>query len=306
MATEKQNIASRSIFAGYYGEENQVTAAFLHLLERGKEPLLRYVLGVANELLPDNEIQIVTQSTLTHSDVGKSVFDGVISCNFGFTYIVESKIGNNPLTKGQVEKYHTAMPNVRILALTSDSRPPKSLQSGDVWLSWTHLVDALVAYEDENNDEVLKFLVEQFVLLLDALNLYDKWEERVIVVGGSFGEEVALKYGFYACQNNRYFKRAKYIAFAHKNKIRHLYEIMEEPVNDVDISKRPEIPKEYFDNYEPFFKNDLREYFRLKKVKDLKIDNDNFDKNGRRCAFVQRQTYTTKDKIEAAKFTSQL
>lgn len=34
--------------------------------------------------------------------------------------------------------------------------------------------------------------------------------------------------------------------------------------------------------------------------------NDTYDKNGRRLAYVQRQTYTTYDKIISAKVTSDL
>ncbi len=68
-------IQSSSIFGEYSIKENRVTAAFLHILDKGGEPLLRYVLGVANESLPDNEIRIGTQQTMT-STKGKSVFDG--------------------------------------------------------------------------------------------------------------------------------------------------------------------------------------------------------------------------------------
>lgn len=99
------NIASHSVFGEYSGKENRVTAALLHILNKGGEPLLRYVLGVANENLPDNEIKIDTQKTNTTSSK-KSVFDGLISCDFKFDYIVESKVDRNPLTSAQVQQYH--------------------------------------------------------------------------------------------------------------------------------------------------------------------------------------------------------
>ena len=309
MVTIKNGIASHSIFGEYHSNENQVTAAFLHLLQRGGEPLIRYVLGVANELMPENEIRIGTQQSCGHMNVGKSVFDGVITCDFSFTYIIESKIGGNTLTNNQVDKYHQAFEddNTKLFAITSDVTAPNSLHNGDVWLNWTKLVNALRDYEIENEDDILQYLIEQFILLLNNLELYDEWEKRVIIVGGSYGENVALDYGFYACQNNRYFKRAKYLAFAYKNRIVNLFEIVGEPKNDVDISKEPNIPKEYFTKYEPHYKTDLRELFLLKKIRDdLDIQNDNVDKNGKRCAFVQRQTYTTYDKVITAKFTSEL
>ena len=52
-----------------------------------------------------------------------------------------------------------------------------------------------------------------------------------------------------------------------------------------------------------------RELFKLRLVKIFDgegIINDNKDKNGRPCAFVQRQRYTTIMKIVNVKFTSQL
>ena len=308
MKLSRNNILSHSIFGGYRGKENQVTAAFLHMLERGGEPLLRYVVGSANELLPENTINIETQLACTSNGAEKSVFDGIISCRFSFTYIIESKVDNNPLTKDQVDKYHHAIQNkeAKLFALTSDASIPSCLWQGDIWLSWTMLADALKAYESENKDEILLYLIEQFILLLNNLGLYDEWKNRVIIVGGSFGEDVALKYGFYACQNHRYFKRAKYLAFAYKNMIRHLFEIVDGPENDVDIAQAPSIPPAYFQEFEPYYKVDMRELFHLKEIKALSIQNDNVDKNGKRCAFVQNQTYTTYEKIISAQLTSEL
>ena len=299
-------IASSSVFGEYSGKENRVTAAFLHILDLGGEPLLRYVLGVANESLPDNEIRIGTQQVAS-SGKGKSVFDGVISCDFKFDYIVESKVDNNPLTADQVNKYHQAyQANHKLFALTSDTTIPQSLHAGDIWLNWTMLVNALKEYNEENENEVLSYLIDQFVLLLNNLQLYDEWESRVIVVGGSFGEDVALSYGFYACQNNRFFRKAKYMAFAYDNHIRNLFEIVGGPFNDIDIQKEKNISQDYFVNKEPFYKSEKRELFWLKKVSVLNILNDTTDKNGRRLAFTQRQTYTTYDKITTATLTSEL
>ena len=299
-------IASSSIFGEYSGKENRVTAAFLHILDMGGEPLLRYVLGVANESLPDSEIKIGTQQ-VSSSPKGKSVFDGLISCDFKFDYIVESKLDNNPLTPAQVNKYHQAFNgNHKLFALTSDKVIPQSLHKGDIWLNWTMLVNALKEYNEENENEVLSYLIDQFILLLNNLQLYDEWENRVIVVGGSFGEDVALKYGFYACQNNRFFKKAKYLAFAYDNHIKKLFEIVGGPDNDIDLKQEKKIPASYFVDKEPFYNNDKRELFWLKDIKDLDILNDTKDKRGRRSAFTQRQTYTTYDKITTAKLTSEL
>ena len=306
MGLIRNSITSHSIFGEYHGDENRITAAFLHLLERGGEPLLRYIMGVANELLPENEIKIGTQQSYTLKGSKKSVFDGIISCDFNFSYIIESKIGTNTLTSAQVNKYHNAIPNAKLFALTSDHSMPKCLCKGDIWLNWTMLIKALKDYEDENKDDLLQYLIDQFVLLLNNLGLYDEWDDRVIIVGGSFGEDVALKYNFYACQNNRFFKKAKYLAFAYKNRIENLFEIVGGPTNGVDIALERNIPKQYFAVFEPNYQSQLRELFYLKLERTLNIYNDNVDKNGKRCAFVQRQTYTTYKKIISAQYTSQL
>lgn len=301
------NIASHSVFGEYEGRENKVTAALLHILNKGGEPLLRYVLGVANENLPDNEIKIATQKVVKTASK-TSVFDGLISCDFKFDYIVESKVDRNPLTPAQVQKYHQGYPNShKLFAITSDTVIPSCLSPGDIWLNWTSLIDALRKYNEENEDEILSYLIEQFILLLNNLNLYDEWEKRVIVVGGSFGEDVALKYGFYACQNNRFFRKAKYMAFAYNNRIQYLFEIANgTSSNDVDLSKEPNIPSDYFVVKEPHYNHELRELFWLTKIADLDIVNDTIDRRGRRTAFVQRQVYTTYDKIMSAKLTSEL
>ena len=247
------NILTHSIFGDYQGVENRVTAAFLHVLNIGGEPLLRYVLSAVNELLPANEISICTQLGKT-AGIKKMVFDGLISCDFSFSYIIESKVKANALTSQQVNTYRLKNPNSILIALTPDATVPSSLNPGDIWLNWTKLADVLISYEDENQDDLLKYLIEQFILLLNNLNLYDDWQNRVIVVGGSWGEPVALKYNFYACQNNRYFKQAKYLAFAYRNKIEHLFEIQGTPQNDIDLSQQQSIPQSYFRQYEPLYK----------------------------------------------------
>lgn len=302
----KNIIDNHSIFGEYDGTENRVTAALLHIVRLGGEPLLRYLLGAANELLPDSEIRISTQ--VSQQNGCNSVYDGIISCDFSFKYIIESKLEVNALGANQVKKYHDNIDNeenVHLLAITPDNKMPQTLYAGDLWINWTTVVETLQSYIDEEQNELLKYLIDQFVLLLSNLNVYDKdWKQRVIIVGGSFGEPVALKYNFYACQNNRFFRRASYLAFAHHNKISNLFRIVDGPKNDIEISTV--VDPSFFPVFEPNYKQESREYFKLEWVKNLNITNNNTDKNGRRCAFVQRQTYTTLDKISNAKFTSEL
>ena len=96
------------------------------------------------------------------------------------------------------------------------------------------------------------------------------------------------------------------MTYTYNNHIKSINEIVGGPFNDIDIQKEKNISQDYFVNKEPFYKSEKRELFWLKKVSDLNILNDTTDKNGRRLAFTQRQTYTTYDKITSATLTSEL
>lgn len=133
-------------------------------------------------------------------------------------------------------------------------------------------------------------------------------EQSVIIVGGHFSENVALNYGFYACQPNRKFRPSKYLAFYHQNRIKYLFEIIGNVKESVDIQKEPSVQKAYFSDFEPNYKPEPRKFFKLKLHTTFKkeIKNDKTDKNGKATAFVQGQTYTTFDKITKASKTSDL
>lgn len=141
---------------------------------------------------------------------------------------------------------------------------------------------------------------------MENLGLYDYSHNRVIIVGGAYGENVALKYNFYACQNRRSFLPSRYLAFAYKNRIEHLFEIIGDSKDDINL-KNEGIDESYFLDLDPNY-HGLRKFFKLKHCKtfDPVIINDNKDKNGNRCAFVQRQTYTTYESIMNARVTSEL
>lgn len=80
-------------------------------------------------------------------------------------------------------------------------------------------------YQQDVPNPVLSYLIEQFELLITSLGLYDDHENRVIIVGGRWGEPIALEYNFYACQGGRSFKNAKYLAFYYAQRIQYLFEI---------------------------------------------------------------------------------
>lgn len=128
-----------------------------------------------------------------------------------------------------------------------------------------------------------------------------------------WGEKIAVRFDFYACQSARYFFPTKYLAFYYDNRIKYLFQIIGEPTDVIDLSEASlSIDIEYFSLYDKNYmqSNDKsRELFKLRLVKIFEgegIVNDNKDKNGRSCAFVQRQRYTIIERIVNAKYTSQL
>ena len=88
-----RNIDSISIFGEYTQKENRLTAALLHILNVGNEPLIRHIVEKLNRELPSNEILITTQQKEDFS-----IPDGTLECSFKFKIFIESKIKPYPVT----------------------------------------------------------------------------------------------------------------------------------------------------------------------------------------------------------------
>ena len=307
-----RDISNRSIFGEYKQKENRITAALLHILKLGNESLINFILDKVDYNLPESEILVETQVK-----ANETIPDGVLSCNFNFRILIESKIRVNEINTQQLQghkKYlngNKCSENDRLIYITPDPIKPPLLTNDEIWFNWKQVVDNLKEYLTTDKyitkNDLLEYLIEQFELLIENENLVDYSEDRVIVVGGVWGEDVALKYGFYACQNNRYFKPSKYLTFAFKNRIQYLFEIKGDVKNNINLFDE-NIDPNYFKSIDANYNGEKREFFYLKLVKtfDPPIINDNIDHKGRRCAFVQRQTYTTYEKIISATKTSEL
>ncbi len=260
--------------------------------------------------LPEKTLKIETQSHIDDKDV-HSIPDGLISCNYAFNIYIESKLSEtiNPV---QLENHKKLLDNDRdgrnkLIYITTHSKRPDILPAEILWTNWTTLMNILNDYQQDVPNPVLTYLIQQFELLITSLNLYDDSENRVIIVGGRWGEPIALEYGFYACQGGRSFRKAKYLAFYYAQRIQYLFEIVEKNDN-VDIKIREDVPEEYFQKKEPLYTPEKRTFFKLKLVKEFTpaIKNDTITEKGRRIAFTQGQTYTTLDKIKNAEVTSEL
>lgn len=302
MATSISNI---SIFGEYKQPENRITAALLHLLKIGGDSVIQRLFGDLIDI-PSNEISIISQSNAGNN----SIPDGELSCNCNYKILIESKIQCNAINKTQLAA-HKKIKGL-LIYITPDRNEPTDLVANNVpWISWSTIIIQLQGFiADGCANELLGYLIDQFILLVN--NVIYKTDipqnESVIIVGGSFGENVALNYNFYACQKGRVFKPSKYIAFCHQHRIKYLFEIISEQYS-VDIQTLQNVcATDYFAKIEPNYSSELRDYYELKKIKEFvpEIKNDKVDKNGNPCAFTQRQTYTSYTKIMKAKKTSDL
>lgn len=319
-------VKNTSIFGEYSKSEDRVTTALLQILHIGAHDLVAYVFPELD--LPSNAINVYSQVVNSNSRP-----DGEISCDCHYHIYIESKIVPNSMNRshektqlGNHIKLISGGNSRYLVYITPDKVCPNNLLGlkDVVWINWATIIERLEGYS--NSDSLLTFLIEQFKLLVNHLvnskrgngiaNLGIMFSEeervaadkRVIIVGGAWGESIALKYGFYACQEGRFFQPAKYLAFCFKNRIQYLFEIVGIPQDSVVLTTISDIDPLYFKDEEPNYNGLPRKYFKLKKIHEFvpAIQNDCRDKNNKPCAFVQRQTYTEYDVIMKAQKTSEL
>lgn len=319
-----KNISSQAIFGEYKTPEDKVTAALLQVLHYGGHEIVCSIFDGID--LPSNDTNVSSQVSEDESRP-----DGVVSCDCKYKIYIESKIVRNALNNEHGRKQLDAnkklsSPNdaIWMVYVTPDETIPNELNgvSEIIWINWQTIVEKLKGYE--TSDNLVGFLIEQFCLFVDHIvfrnsgkvsnsvityseEIESGKDKRVIIVGGAWGEDVALEYGFYACQEGRYFHPAKYMAFYHKNRIENLFEIEETPIESICLT--PDLVGErYFEIKEPNYDNKPRKYFKLRHIKRFSpvIVNDTLDKNGKPCAFTYNQRYTTYDAIVSASKTSEL
>lgn len=301
-------IESHSIFGNYSQVENKVTAALLQILKIGGTEFIGKVISEIDDIeFPSSEINIITQEKES-----KNVYDGLLECNFAFRVLVESKIKSEKIDIKQLEGLikNAINPNDYILYITTDNQKPEVLRDKEkiYWTNWKNILTIL--QELNPKTEPINFLISEFEKYLDFLNLLEvvNDEERVQIVAGSFGEPIALKYNFYACQNHRTARNSKYLAFYNNRKINSLFEIFEGPINNYVLSSNKEL-SDYLKNYEPeYSEKDKRQFYKLKPISNsLNIIHTGKNKKGKKTAFTMGVfRYTTIDKINKAKNTDEL
>lgn len=301
-------IESHSIFGNYSQVENKVTAALLQILKIGGTEFIGKVISEIDDIeFPSSEINIITQEKES-----KNIYDGLLECNFAFRVLVESKIKSEKINIKQLEGLikNAINPNDYILYITTDNQKPEILRDKEkiYWTNWKNILTIL--QELNPKTEPINFLISEFEKYLDFLNLLEvvNDDERVQIVAGSFGEPIALKYNFYACQNHRTARNSKYLAFYNNRKINSLFEIVEGPLNNYVLSSNKEL-SDYLKNYEPeYSEKDKRQFYKLKLVSNsLNIIHTGKNKKGKKTAFTMGVfRYTTIDKINKGKNTDEL
>ena len=146
-------------------------------------------------------------------------------------------------------------------------------------------------------------MIDQFVMYITDLKLLSSVnaQNTVLIVAGGFGRNIALKYNFYACQNNRTGRPAKYLAFYTKWKIQEVFEIEQGyPVVNCKLTNRTDIGN-FISVYNPPYQNDELTFFKLKNVQNINVTHTG------KFAFTMGQfRYTTIDKLRNAKTTDDL
>jgi hypothetical protein len=328
MEKETMEFISNKPVTQYCKAEDRVTAEFLKIVKRGGFDLVTFLFGDMMDV-PSCDLFVDTQY---YPKGHTSHPDGLIAKNCNFRIFIESKIRPNDINVIQLNNHLRLLSSSfdYLVYITPDTTKPKELiGTKAVWISWQDLLDKLKDYASSCDDPVIQYLVGEFELTLMVLVFKVKYrkgnekdvredeifidtgDDRVIIVGGSWAEDIALEYKRYICQPNRYFLPARYIAFCFDHRIKYLFKIVGDPIEAVDLrDSSVKLGSDYFTNTEPYYNSnpDLRKVFFLELVKEFSpvIVNDSVSKNGKRCAFVQRQRYTTYTKIIKAKFTSNL
>lgn len=300
-------IESHSIFGNYSQTENRVTSAFLQILKIGGTDFIGKVISQLDDIeFPSSEINVVTQEK-----ENKNVYDGLLECNFSFRVLVESKIKSEKINKVQLDGLlkNINHPSDYIIYITTDNKKPEIFKDIDkvYWSNWKNILEIL--QELNPKTEPINFLINEFEKYLDFLNLLEvvNDDQRVQIAAGSYGEPIALKYNFYACQNHRTYRKSKYLAFYNNRGIHNLFEIIGDPINDYDLSSNQELD-DYLKTHEPnYIEKDKRQFYKLKFIESLDIKHNGKNKKGKKTAYTMGVfRYTTIDKIRTEKTTDNL
>jgi hypothetical protein len=271
-----------------------------------------------------------------------SVPDAKISGDFKI--LIETKLQQNAVDEGHIKRHQEQLGNRKnayLVILTPDPACPgvvEKISRKDprvVWCSFNQINNIINDFF-ENGSEVISekdaFLLKNFQMFLDHENLLSQPE--VLIVPARFAWSHYLKTSSYVCQPNRTFQKTKYIAFYNEGKIMKKVPEILKPVNEVIFEEEGNfevLSGDWSQSDEEEFGEKMKEVVKESicsgshkagasyKVLlltgpeeertisiDNEIPNDSVDKNGAPTAFVQRQRYTSREKLMRATKTSDL
>lgn len=298
-----QSITNKSIFGEYKHPEDRVTAALLHIFRIGGPDLMSFVF---DDFDIDLDAEVNTQVKKK-----KSRPDGELKANYHL--FIESKV--KPWTESlehNVEQFKNHQELLKdgftkLLYITIEDTCPEEIKQTRhpqiYWMNWKMILKKLREYNPSFNKDVIGFLVDQFDLLIDNVvvskNDGTTNDNRVAIVGGRFAEEIAMQYGFYACQAGRKFRPSRYLAFYFNKRISHVFEIQEGPIQ---VKSLKEVAGK-MGGYQ-FLPGDDNPHTFMKLGKEVTIAHE--IEHDSSVPYVRRQRYTTIEKIKKARITDDL
>lgn len=330
---------SQCLFSTYSQNENRVTSTFLAVLRSLSLNLMQQIIGA----MIGDEVELIsfTNQPASKRQKNHSVPDAKISGDFEI--LIETKLQQNAVEKGQIEKHQEQLgdrKNAYLVILTPDPACPgvvENISSKDPRIMWCSFnqINNIINDFFENGSEVISekeaFLLKNFQMLLDHENLLSNPE--VLIIPASFAWSHYLNTSSYVCQPNRTFQKTTHIAFYNRGKIMRKVPKILKTVNEVvfgeegyfevlsddwDQSDEKKFGKTMKEVVEKSIGSSLRKVGESHKVllltgpeeeATISIDeilNDSVDKNGAPTAFVQRQRYTSLEKLKKAAKTSDL
>lgn len=302
MNAKKNSIRNKSIFGEYSKDEDKITAALLQIIQICGAELIRELF---DEIGDNVDFSINTQVV-----EGASRPDGELYSNFHVYIESKRKPFGGKHDMDQLQN-HVQLANSKgasLVYITPDKDRPKALSGFNnvYWTNWTTVIERLNNYNVLFNKELVAYLAGQFELLVNNLvdmNISDAdAKDRVIILGGRYGENVALSYGFYACQPNRSFKEAGYMAFCYNKDISYYFPILEGPkqVDSLEGEEWISWKNEMFSQMLTPMDKTPHTIFKLGSPVKVSI------KHTQPNAFARKQRYTTIEKLKKAKTTDDL
>ena len=311
------SIHEKSIFGGYKCLEDQATAALLHILDIVGPHMVEYVF---EDALSSSDMDGYLISAQTYHVTSRP--DGEILADYHL--FIESKIDTWDINKKHNEKQlenhlkNAENSNAILIYILNQTDIPKSISNKCFYTTWDEVIKRLRDFVEQRtyfNKELMNYLIAQLDLLVRSKpQKRTSWKDipqtqRVVIVGGSWGEDVALNYGFYACQYNRKFQSPSYIAFYHQKRIKYVFRIKRQAklknLHDAE-NKLGFVFKDYFtrkdieyDKKSP--KDKTRQFFELVEMQELSpIIHE------KAYAYARNQRYTSIAAILKAKTTKEL